>query len=61
MFYKYFSHEALDTFPVIPDTRAHLCRLIKVKYLVSRMYFYVLFSVHFVKACIIHTHFVYTS
>ena len=60
MLYEYFSHEVIGKFLVIPDTRAHLCCLIKVKFLALIMFFYVLFTVHFVKACIIHTHSVYT-
>ena len=60
IFYKYFSHEVTGKFPFIQDTCANLCRLIKVKYLASIMYFYVLFTVHFVKAWNNHTHFVYT-
>ena len=60
IFYKYFSREVTGKFPFIEDTRANLCRLIKEKYLASIMYFYVLFTVHFVKARNSHTHLVYT-
>ena len=60
IFYKYFSREATGKFPIIQDTRANLCRFIQVNYLASIMYFYVLFSVHFVKAWNTHTHSVYT-
>ena len=60
IFYKYFSREVTDKFPFIQDTRANLCHHIKEKYLASIMYFYVLFTVHFVKAWNSHTHLVYT-
>ena len=60
IFYKYFSHDAISKFPVIPDSRAQLCHLIKVKHLASVIYFHVLFTVHFVKACITHRYLVYT-
>ena len=45
--------EVIGKYPVIPDTRAHWCNLMKVNYLASIMYFYVLFTVHFVKAFIL--------
>ena len=60
IFYKYFSREVTGKFPFIQDTRANFCRLIKEKYLASIMYFYVLFTIHFVKAWNSHTHLVYT-
>ena len=43
----------MGKFLIIQATRANLCRLIQVNCLASIMYFYVLFTVHFVKACII--------